>query len=208
MPRALCHRCQHQEHQHAGMIINCMASILLPSACSAVRCHPHAACRVTKVVSEGPCVAQVWLSGLCTGSHRAALCHTVSRPASSSISAGGLAPLQSSCRAMPGEAPDPSSPPSLAAAARSCAWPGGGSLTAPVPSKAGRVLLGTMFLLCPSRGKLSIQLRLRVYCRAPRVLELWAGAAFPCLQFVMLGQGGHGRTAVGTAPGEREAEGS
>lgn len=88
-----------------GVTVNHMASILLPSACSMVKCHPRAARRVTRMVV----MAQVWLSGLCAGSHRAALCHTVSRPASSSISAGGLAPLQSSCRALPGEAPAPSS---------------------------------------------------------------------------------------------------
>lgn len=108
MPRALCRWCQHQEHRCAGVTINCAASIPLLSACSMVKCHPHTAHRVTRMVSQGPCMAQVWLSQLCVGSHCAALCHTVSRPASSSISAGGLAPLQSSCQAMPGKAPAPS----------------------------------------------------------------------------------------------------
>lgn len=67
---------------------------------------------------------------------------------------------------------------------------------------------GDCALLCPSLGKLNIQLKSRACCRAACVLELWVGAAFPCFQFVVLGQGGHGRTAVGRALEEREAEGN
>lgn len=40
---------------------------------------------------------------------------------------------------------------------------------------------GAHTLLCPSLGKMSIQLKLRSCCKAPCVLELRAGSAFPCL---------------------------
>lgn len=60
MPRALCHQFQHQEHPCAGVTINCVASILLPSTCSMVKCQLHAAPWMTRMVSQGPRTAQAW----------------------------------------------------------------------------------------------------------------------------------------------------
>lgn len=87
------------------------------------------------------------------GSAWAALCHTVISPASSSISSGGLAPLQSSCQVFLCLVRPQLCPPSLPlkAAACSCARPGGGSLTALVPHKAGGVLLGTVLCSAPAQ---------------------------------------------------------
>ena len=204
MPRVLCHRCQHREHQCTGVTVNHTASDVLPRACSMAKCHPCAARWVIRMVSQGPCMAQAWRSGLCMGSHCAALCHTVSSPASSSFQLGGWLPSRAAAEPCPVR-PQLHPPPSLAAAACSCAWPRGGSLTAPVPSKAGRVLFGDCALLCPSLGKLSIEL----------IEGLWQSSlcpgavgwcCFSLLSVIVLGQGRPGQAAVGRALGEREAE--
>lgn len=78
------------------------------------------------------------------GSPRAALCHTIISPAPSSISSGGLAPLQSSCQVLPAEALALSS---LLASEGSCLQlflVRGRESDSPVLYKAGRVLLGTV----------------------------------------------------------------
>lgn len=131
------------------------------------------------------------------GSPRAALCHTVISPVSSSISSGGLAPLQSSCQVVPGEAPALSS---LLASEGSClqlCLVRGRESDSPGAAQGRQGASGDSALLCPSPGKLSISQKFRACCRVPCVLELWARAAFPCFQFMVLGQGRHWQIALG-----------
>lgn len=131
------------------------------------------------------------------GSPRAALCHTVISPAPSSISSGGLAPLQSSCQVVPGEAPALSSLPASEGSCLQLCLLRGRESDSPGAEQGRQGAFGDSALLHPSPGKLSIPQKFRVCCRAPRVLELWAHAAFPCFQFVVLGQGGHCQIALG-----------
>lgn len=112
-----------------------------------VKCHLHTAFGVTRMVSQCPYMAQVWLSGLCMGSHHTELSHTV-HPLLQLRD--WLSSKSNLCLARPQLHP-PSIP--------GCTWLGGGGLTAPVPSKA-------------SLGKLSIQLKLRACCTATCVWEL------------------------------------
>lgn len=128
------------------------------------------------------------------GSPRAALCHTVVSPAPSSISSGGLAPLQSSCQVLPGEAPALSS---LLASEGSClqlCLARGRESDSPGAVQGRQGTFGDSALLCPSPGKLSIPEKLGP---VPCVVELWVCATFSCFQFMVLGQGRHWQIAPG-----------